>query len=89
VSNTSGAALTATSSGVNAPAVAFASSTGLAADGIASVSKPGAGGVQTTTWQLSQGAGATARVATVTVSASGTATPGAGCEVTAQALTTG
>ena len=88
VTNTSGAELTSTVSGVNAPAVAFASSSTVGAGGTASVSNPGAEGVQTATWQLSQGTGATARVATVTVSASGTATPGTGCVIAGQAVTT-
>jgi hypothetical protein len=75
-------------SGVNATAGPFAQSTAVLANTAAVLTNAGVGGVQSATWQLSYGSGAAAHVATVNVSASGTATPGTGCEIAGQALTT-
>ena len=91
VNSTSGTTLTATVSGVNAGTGAFADSTPIASGAADTLANPGAGGVQSATWQLSYGAGAAAHVATVTVTLAGNATggvPGTGCEATVQALTT-
>jgi hypothetical protein len=91
VNNISGTTLTATVSGVNAPAGAFGDSTAIAAGGADTLTNGGTDGVQTATWQLSYGASTAPHVATVTVSAAGNATGGTvgtGCEITGQALTT-
>lgn len=89
VTNISGAPLTVSAAALNDGAAPVAQSQVLAAGASASLANTGTGGVQGTTWQLGAGEAATARVATVTVSVAGAATPGTGCAVTAQALTTG
>jgi hypothetical protein len=91
VNNISGTTLTATVSGMNAATGPFADSTAIPAGGADILANGGAAGVQGATWQLSYGSSDAAHVATVTVTAAGNATggtPGTGCEVTGQAMTT-
>jgi hypothetical protein len=89
VTNASGKAITATVSGVDAGAVApFAVQTPLILGESTTLSNAGAGGVQSATWQLAHGTGNTLHVTTVQVTAGGTAPPGPGCAISAQALTT-
>jgi hypothetical protein len=88
VTNLSGTTLTSTVSGENAVTGGFIDVTQVAAGGTDTLPNAGAGGLQTATWQLAYGAGATSHVATVFVAADGTAAPGTGCAVSAQAVST-
>ena len=89
MTNAAGKAITATVWGVNAGidtppfAIRRPSSSGRRPPS----ANTGAGGVQAATWQLAHGTGNTLHVTTVQVTAGGTAPPGPGCAVSAQALT--
>ena len=91
MTNAAGKAITATVWGVNAGApttpTPFAVQTRLVIGASTPLANTGTGGVQTATWQLAHGTGNTLHVTTVQVTAGGTALPGPGCAVSAQALT--